>query len=397
MVHQIFIAFMLGGMVVGATISTAELKEAMWSYTILSLFPITINSLVLGDDIHLAMGILLVISGSLCMVLSSHIHKTLHNSLVLQHENIQEIAERRHVEERLRATRSSLGNQEARNRAVLNTANDAIIFIDNEGRILSWNRAGEKLFGFTSDEIVGKSVTAIIPERYHEAHAQGMKRAVAGGRGRIINGPPLELAGRKADGTEVPIELSLGRSEIRGQYFFTGIIRDITSRKEAEEKVGVLSRAVEQSPASVVITDWAGTTEYVNPKFLEVSQYTMEEVIGRNPRILNSGRHPVEYFENMWKTIRAGKEWHGEFCNKKKSGENEREVDAREHKELVKELNLKLKGSHTPVVAMTAPAMSGDREKCIEAGMDDYVTKPFKPEEIFAVLNRVAAASHIKA
>ncbi len=82
-----------------------------------------------------------------------------------------------------------------------------------------------------------------------------------------------------------------------------------------------LSRAVEQSPASVLITDIDGKIEYVNPKFTQRSGYTAEEVIGKNPRFLKSGRQSQDFYEELWKTISAGNEWEGEFCNRSKNGE----------------------------------------------------------------------------
>jgi len=87
------------------------------------------------------------------------------------------------------------------------------------------------------------------------------------------------------------------------------------------EELKKLSMAVEQSPVSIVMTDVAGAIEYVNPKFVEVTGYSREEVIGQNPRVLNSGIQNQEYYEELWKTILSGDVWRGEFCNKKKSGE----------------------------------------------------------------------------
>ena len=100
-----------------------------------------------------------------------------------------------------------------------------------------------------------------------------------------------------------------------------GTHADITTRKQAEEKLRELSIAVEQSPASIVITDPAGNMEYVNPKFLAVTGYTLEEVLGKNPRVLKSGETSPEAYRELWQTITAGQEWRGEFHNQKKTGE----------------------------------------------------------------------------
>ncbi|MCX6150720.1 MAG: PAS domain S-box protein [Ignavibacteriales bacterium] len=92
-------------------------------------------------------------------------------------------------------------------------------------------------------------------------------------------------------------------------------------RAKAEKEILKLSRAIDQSPASVILTDLAGRIEYVNPKFTQVTGYTPEEVIGQNPRILKTGEMSSENYKELWETISMGKEWRGEFLNKKKNEE----------------------------------------------------------------------------
>jgi len=96
---------------------------------------------------------------------------------------------------------------------------------------------------------------------------------------------------------------------------------EISEHKKAEEQILKLSRAVEQSPNIVLITNTEGNIEYVNPKFIQLTGYSLEEVIGKTPRILKSGSMPPEVYKELWKTITSGNEWRGEFCNKKKTGE----------------------------------------------------------------------------
>ena len=107
-------------------------------------------------------------------------------------------------------------------------------------------------------------------------------------------------------------------NELTGMH---GVTRDITERKISDELIKKLSVAVEQSPAIIIITDLNANIEYVNKKVTEITGYSKEELIGKNPRIFQSGKTPKETYEKLWKTIIAGKEWRGEFINKKKNGE----------------------------------------------------------------------------
>jgi two-component system, NtrC family, sensor kinase len=97
--------------------------------------------------------------------------------------------------------------------------------------------------------------------------------------------------------------------------------RDITQRKRYEDELQQLSLAVEQSPVSVVITDPKGSISYVNRKFTECTGYSQEEVVGKNPRVLKAGQSSPYLYRSLWSTITQGKEWRGEFCNRKKNGE----------------------------------------------------------------------------
>jgi len=100
-----------------------------------------------------------------------------------------------------------------------------------------------------------------------------------------------------------------------------GFITNITEQRLAEEEIRKLSRSVEQSPTIVVITNLKGNIEYVNPRFTKVTGYQSKEVLNKNPRILKSGNTPDETYITLWQTIVSGKEWMGEFINKKKNGE----------------------------------------------------------------------------
>jgi PAS domain S-box-containing protein len=138
---------------------------------------------------------------------------------------------------------SALTESQARLEAILDSANDAIITIDAEGRVLQWNPHAEGLFGYPAAEMVGQHLDAIIPERFRDAHHGGVRRVAGGGETRVI-GHTAELAAVHRDGHEIPIELSLGTWESDGERFFSGIVRDITERKQAEEDIRLASESL---------------------------------------------------------------------------------------------------------------------------------------------------------
>ncbi len=139
--------------------------------------------------------------------------------------------------------------------------------------------------------------------------------------GEILTGLEDHLTDREGNErllltTKAPLKLETGEIDL-----VVTVSLDITERVRAEEDVRKLSLAVEQSPASTLITGIDGSIEYVNSKFVEVTGYESDEVLGQRPSILKSGYTPSEHYRELWETITAGKEWRGEFYNRKKNGE----------------------------------------------------------------------------
>jgi adenylate cyclase len=150
----------------------------------------------------------------------------------------------RDITERSEMTRA-LAVSEHRMEAILESANDAIISIDDRGRVVLWNRGATEMFGYTSEAMIGEPVAAVIPARYREPHAEGIERVTSGGERHVI-GQTVELAGLHRDGREFPIELSLGTWVADDRRFYSGIIRDITERKVAEDAVQVANKALNE-------------------------------------------------------------------------------------------------------------------------------------------------------
>jgi PAS domain S-box-containing protein len=144
---------------------------------------------------------------------------------------IRDISERKQAEQKFRS--------------VTESAIDAIISADHTGVIVSWNKAATRILGYSEEEAIGQRLELIIPERFHEAHRNGMERVTATGEGRVI-GSTVELFACKKSGEEVPIELSLSTWTVREDRYFTGIIRDIGERKQAEEMLRKSERALRE-------------------------------------------------------------------------------------------------------------------------------------------------------
>jgi PAS domain S-box-containing protein len=117
---------------------------------------------------------------------------------------------------------------------VAESANDAIITADKTGNITFWNKHAQAIFGYLKEEVVGQPLTILMPEKYREAHLKGVERFYSTGERRII-GQVIEMHALKKNGEEFPIELTLGDGETYDGRFVTGIIRDITKRKQEEE------------------------------------------------------------------------------------------------------------------------------------------------------------------
>ena len=141
---------------------------------------------------------------------------------------IRDMTERKKAEE-------TLLESEERYRVIAETASDAIITIDEESMIIFANRSVRKIFGYASEEVVGKSLTLLMPERFRGAHIEGMRRYLQTGT-RDVRWEAVEMAGLHVSGREVPIEISYGAFVKGEKRFFTGVVRDITERKQAEKE-----------------------------------------------------------------------------------------------------------------------------------------------------------------
>jgi PAS domain S-box-containing protein len=203
----------------------------------------------------------------------------------------REIAERTAAESQLRTS-------EVRFRSVTQSVGDAIISADIQGRIVFWNNAAEKIFGYREDEVIAKPLTVIIPERFRERHNAGLARLQAGGEARVV-GKTVELQGLRKDGTELPVELSLCTWQSSEGTFYTGIVRDISKRREVEEKLRYNEEQLRLLIGSVqdyaiFMLDPSGRVTTWNPGAERLKQYHSNEIIGQHFKIFYTAADQTE-------------------------------------------------------------------------------------------------------
>ncbi len=215
----------------------------------------------------------------------------------------------------------NLQASEERFKKISANAQDGIILLNHEGLVSYWNKAAENIFGYSKQDIMGKDLHKLLALEFeYEAYKKGMEKFKKTGRGRAF-GRIMELQAHTKENGIIDIELSLSPVKIHNQWHAAGIVRDVSKRKQTETELRTLYKAVENASAYVLITDPEANIQYVNKKFTDITGYDRDEVIGKNPRILSSGKHSDAFYKNMWETISEGKEWKGEFINKRKNGE----------------------------------------------------------------------------
>jgi len=243
-----------------------------------------------------------------------------------------ELSHRRGAEKRLAAAAEAIRDRNEWLNTVVNTSADGIIAIDEQGKLTLFNPAAGCIFGWKPEEMIGQSLDRLIPHELRQGHYQKVRNYFATNMPKMVE---RQIIGLRRNGEHFPMEMSIAIGGPSDKHFAVAILRDITLRKRHEEELRLakelaedaaarlpaLFRAVEQNPASVAITDSQGSIEYVNPGFVSATGYTLEEVIGKNPRILKSNVHPPEFYRQMWQVLLEGEVWRDEICNRKKNGE----------------------------------------------------------------------------
>jgi PAS domain S-box-containing protein len=227
---------------------------------------------------------------------------------------IKDITESRQASE-------ALQESEGRHRAIMESANDAMVCADAAGRIYMWNGKAAQIFGYTEEEAIGKNVHELItPSHYRGPAGVGFARFTSTGAGPLLNKTTETRAIRK-DGSEFPIDLSIARVRMKDGWGASAIIRDISEKKSADMQIRRMAAAIDQAHEGVLITGPDGRIEYVNSGVEKITGYAPGELIGANPRVFKSGHQDAAFYKNMWDTVKAGQIWRGRLVNRKKNGD----------------------------------------------------------------------------
>jgi len=228
-----------------------------------------------------------------------------------------EITKRKRAEEALKKS-------ELMFRTVADQTFDWVYWIGEDQQIIYMSPASKNITGYDPEEFISNPqlLQKIIHPSDNESILHHQKQVISDkNRNEAFD---LEMRVISKNGSLVWINhICRPIYDENGKYLGRRICnRDITERKESEKQLKLLSRAIEQSQITVIITDMKGDIQYANPKFTEQTGYEFEEVKGKNPRFLQSGEQSVKFYEELWNTILSGNVWNGELHNKKKNGDS---------------------------------------------------------------------------
>ena len=245
------------------------------------------------------------------------VHVDMAISLLYNSEGIPEaiVGINRDISDKVRY-REALKASDESYRGLYNAVEEAIYVQNPDGSFLDVNEGAVKMYGYPRTFFLGKNPADLSPPGKNDMNMVREKFQKA------LNGEPqvFEFWGKRANGEIFPKIVRLYKGKYFGKQVVIALAIDISEQKRSEENLRKLTAAVEQSPNSILITDPEGRIEYVNQKFCEVTQYKVDEVLGKSPEILKSNQTEPDVYNGIWQSIKSGKVWHGELLQKRKDG-----------------------------------------------------------------------------
>ena len=298
--HQVFLAFVVGGMAAGAISALSPQKLPIFTFLGLTLLPLSGRFLIEATPMAYAMGGMLLLFFVMLVISALRIHLNILQNITLRLESQRQKSELEESESRFRALFE-------KNRCV------ELIIDPDDGAIVAANNAAELFYGYTQAQLLSRSITDINTLSDAEIQVE-MQLAKSEGRNHFL------FKHRLASGEERDVEVYSGPLHWNGKQVLYSIIHDVTARSLAEEKLRIMSQAIEQAGESIIITDRQGVIEYVNPAFTVITGHAAEDAIGQTPRLLKSGRQSSSFYEELWQTILSGEIWKRSLIERRKDG-----------------------------------------------------------------------------
>ncbi len=221
--------------------------------------------------------------------------------------SFMEITARKTIEKQLEI-------ENKRNELLFKNNLDGIYMFNKEGDIVEANDAFVKMIGYSRKELLEMNILTFSLRSFYEGE-QGIENEFSEDK-KIY-----EDKYKTRNGEIIEVEISQTPVELEGEKFIFRSVRDVTERNRNIKKINQLSRAVENSPSAIIITDSEGVIEYVNPTFEKMTGFSLKESVGKKPNILKSGKTNPNVYVELWETITRGENFYGELINKKKNGE----------------------------------------------------------------------------
>ena len=200
--------------------------------------------------------------------------------------------------------------------AIVNNVVDGIVTVDESGNIESLNRTAEEIFGYSSDSMVGHNFRALISPESRALYDTADFSSDSQSAGKVAG-----FTGIRSDGVHFSMELEGTRISVEGRPIIIHIVRDVTERKRSQKRLQLAATVFENTSEGIMITDRNGRIQSTNPAFTAITGFAADEVLGQNPRILQSGMQSRDFYEAMWQSISDTGHWQGEIVNRRKNGE----------------------------------------------------------------------------
>jgi len=219
-----------------------------------------------------------------------------------------------HVIAREAQLRRTIRARDDFSRTVIENLPAILCIFDRNGKFLRWNSQLETKLGYSKGQLLTMTVLDTVDEPDREGARQGIE--LASGSAPVN----LEACLLHSDGRKSHFHLTGQNITFNGKPCILGIAVDISSQRRAQEQLRLQAAALKAAANGIVITDREGNVQWVNPAFTAMTGFEMDEIIGKNPRVLKSGKQDKEFYRDLWTTISSGSVWRGEIANRRKNG-----------------------------------------------------------------------------